>query len=132
MKEEMKGLYAAVILSIVVIFGTNWLFPRKPAPVPAKEAPAIEVKADKSVALPESPQFSSTATVAAGDKRVKIANAALSGSIRLKGARFDELYLDKYKQTLEADSPDVELLAPAGTQAPYYACLLYTSPSPRD
>ena len=47
------------------------------------------------------------------DARIKIKNAAVSGSLRIKGARFDEILLDKYKQTLEADSADVELFAPA-------------------
>lgn len=55
------------------------------------------------------------------DSRIHIKNASLTGSIRVKGARFDNLLLEKYKQTLEIDSPDVELFAPAKTAAPYYA-----------
>ena len=55
------------------------------------------------------------------DARIKIKNAGVSGSLRIKGVRFDEILLDKYKQTLETDSADVELFAPAKTAAPYYA-----------
>ena len=29
MKEDMKGLYAAILLSMAVIFATNWLCPGK-------------------------------------------------------------------------------------------------------
>ena len=49
MKEEMKGIYWAVILSIAVIFITNYFFPRKPATTPATpEVPAVETVAEKS------------------------------------------------------------------------------------
>lgn len=49
MKEEMKGIYWAVILSIAVIFVTNYFFPRKPATTPATpEVPAVETVAEKS------------------------------------------------------------------------------------
>ena len=126
MREETKGLYLAIILSVAVIFATNWLFPRKPLPagsgeaveaaettneLPKAEKPAEET-ADKILNIREA---------AAKDKRVQISNPALRGSLRLKGARFDELYLTRYKQTLDPQSADVELLAPSQTQSPYYA-----------
>lgn len=122
MKEEMKGLYAAIILSIAVIFATNWLFPKKQAP--ANTARTTEIVQEKALpaaeeTLPE--KFLETSDAVKNDKRVNISNNVLRGSIRLKGARFDELYLTKYKQTLAANSADVELLAPAGTRSPYYA-----------
>ena len=55
------------------------------------------------------------------DVRLNLATDDLRGSIRLKGARFDSLYLKKYKESLESDSPDIELLTPSQTQFPYYA-----------
>ncbi len=118
----MKGLYAAIILSIAVIFATNWLFPKKQAP--ANTARTTEIVQEKALpaaeeTLPE--KFLETSDAVKNDKRVNISNNVLRGSIRLKGARFDELYLTKYKQTLAANSADVELLAPAGTRSPYYA-----------
>ena len=125
MKEEMKGLYLAVILSIAVIMATNWLFPKKtvtPAPAPAVKA---ELKADPQAIQTGQPAVEepvlSVAEATANQPRIEIASPVVSGSIRVKGARFDELYLNKYKQTLAPDSADVELLAPSGTQAPYYA-----------
>ena len=107
MKEEMKGIYWAVILSIAVIFITNYFFPRKPATTPTTpEVPAVETVAEKV----EQPLDDVTAEtplevseVLGKDARIKIKNAAVSGSLRIKGARFDEILLDKYKQTLETD-----------------------------
>ena len=125
MKDEMKGIYWAVILSIAVIFITNYFFPRKApsmpeAPTPAVEA-AVEEKAETSNEniITETPL--EVSEVLGKDARINIKNAAISGSIRIKGGRFDEILLDKYKQTLEADSADVELFTPAKTANPYYA-----------
>ena len=124
MKEEVGGLYAAVILSIAVIFATNWLFPKKATVAQKMTTPSVEATLStkdeaSSASVSETPL--SVQDAINSDKRIKIANDALDGSIRLKGARFDELYLSKYKQTLDEDSADVQLLAPAKTAAPYYA-----------
>lgn len=124
MKEETKGLYAAIILSLIVILATNWLFPKKPQPVtePAPKAEVVELKKEEAKTIAGATENAlPTAEAVKGDRRVQIANAALRGSLRLKGARFDELYLTRYKQTLNPESPDVELLSPAQTQSPYYA-----------
>lgn len=126
MKEEMKGLYVAVILSIAVIFATNMLFPKKTEMVsksePVKEAVIAKDNLPKKVEKPsvEAAALSVEAAVS-NDKRIVISNDVLRGSIRLKGARIDELYLTKYKETLEPNSADVELLRPSQTANPYYA-----------
>lgn len=110
MKEEMKGLYAAVVLSIAVIFVTNLFFPKKPAVTPAAEPQKVELTTERQTAketVADEVKFS-VEQAAAQDRRVKIANGAVEGSIRVKGARFDELYLTKYKQTQNPDSPNVD------------------------
>lgn len=53
--------------------------------------------------------------------RVRIQSDKLHGSISLKGARFDDLTLAKYKETLEKDSPEVILLTPNGDENTYFA-----------
>ncbi|MEI9904190.1 MAG: membrane protein insertase YidC [Asticcacaulis sp.] len=52
--------------------------------------------------------------------RVPIDTPSLKGSIALTGALFDDLYLAKYRQTTEPNSPLVELLRPAGADHAYY------------
>lgn len=123
MKEEMKGLYAAVVLSIAVIFVTNLFFPKKPAVTPAAEPQKVELTTERQTAketVADEVKLS-VEQAAAQDSRVKVANGAVEGSIRVKGARFDELYLTEYKQTQNPDSPNVDLLAPSQTANPYYA-----------
>lgn len=123
MKEETKGLYIAVILSIAAIFFTNWIFPSKPvtttAPATISEPAKANLPQPEALATPE--QTVAVSEVVAKDNRIKIANSSLKGSIRVKGARFDELYLTRYKDTMATDSSDVELLTPTQTTSPYYA-----------
>lgn len=120
MREETKGLYAAIMLSLVVILATNWLFPKKPQPVETEEV--VELKQSEPAQEQQSVQTPlSVEEAAKADRRVQIANNALTGSLRLKGARFDELSLTRYKQTINPQSPDVQLLTPAQTETPYYA-----------
>lgn len=128
MKDETRGLYLAIILSMVVIFVTNWMFP-SPEPQIRQdiEAPQEISAAEEPETLKENAAQTaartplSTAAAAAQDRRISISNADIRGSLRLKGARFDELYLRKYRTELDPQSPEVELLAPAQTQTPYYA-----------
>lgn len=124
MKDDLKGLYLAVISALVIIFVTNAIFPKKEiktqTPAPEAVVQSEEIPQDeKTVTFDETPLDKSS--VLSQDKRIKISTPSLFGSIRVKGGRLDDLYLAKYKQTLENDSPDVELFSPAKTQNPYYA-----------
>lgn len=129
MKEETRGLYLAIVLSAIAILIINWVWP---APEVPAETPAPAVK--EAVVAPARTQSDTTdlykpadrAILPVGDAlkqntRIDIANAKIVGSLRVKGARFDNIYLTEYKQTLDKDSADVELLSPAGTLTPYYA-----------
>ena len=75
--------------------------------------PENEVKEEKTLL--------STAQAVAQDRRINIVNQDIRGSLRLKGARFDELYLRKYRTQINPQSPAVELLSPSQTANPYYA-----------
>ena len=125
MKEETRGLFLAVVLSVIAILVTNYLFPKAPAAPQPQQEPEIVASAEPlteetgKIIVDETPL--TTAEAVASEKRIKFANTDIHGSIRLKGARFDELYLSKYKTGLEKDSPDIELLSPSRTATPYYA-----------
>jgi YidC/Oxa1 family membrane protein insertase len=54
-------------------------------------------------------------------QRVAIATPTLKGSIALKGARIDDLALVKYRETVDPDSPPIDLLSPAGSPNPFFA-----------
>ena len=129
MKEETKGLYLAILLSTIAILAVNWIWPSSPATKPEADlnsAPAVAQKSapvadDSKLYSPSDQEIVTVADALKADRRVAIKNSKLSGSLRVKGARFDNLNLLKYKQTLEENSPEVELLQPSGTNTPYYA-----------
>jgi len=58
---------------------------------------------------------------AAASARMPITTPALSGSVSLRGARIDDLFLKNYRQTVDKTSPPVELLRPEGSRYAYFA-----------
>lgn len=127
MNEDLKSFYAAVILSILLIFVSNYFMQKKgivppaapaaveTATIPEAQAPAAENAAESA------PAALTVEEVLQNTPKIKIDTPALTGSLRQAGGRIDNLWLKKYKQTLAPASPDVELLAPAKTANPYYA-----------
>src|SRR5882757_1401347 len=57
----------------------------------------------------------------AASKRVKIDTPSLEGSINLTGARLDDLKLKHYTETVDKESPEIELLNPASLANGYFA-----------
>lgn len=129
MKDETKSLYLAIILSIGIIYAVNYFLPvsQNPQQLPLPEKSVVEV--DK-VKTDNNLKPVSTREMLVQSPRVPIQTPALSGSLRLKGLRFDDLNLSRYKQTLASDSKDVALLQPAGTQGAYFAQFGWLSADP--
>ncbi|MFL4975509.1 MAG: membrane protein insertase YidC, partial [Microvirga sp.] len=57
----------------------------------------------------------------AASPRIKIETPRVSGSIALKGARIDDLSLEKFRDTVDPKSPAIVLFSPSNTAHPYYA-----------
>src|SRR3546814_17061273 len=53
--------------------------------------------------------------------RIKISSPKLDGSLALRGARFDDLSLREYRQTVDETSPEVTLFSPTHTDEPYFS-----------
>ncbi len=125
MNDDYKGLYAAIILSALVVLGVNYFFPQPVSPKPAISEEVVitpeNADMDLNIAADENANIPNAAEVISQDARLPIRNDVLNGSVRLKGARFDNLSLLKYKETLDNDSPNVSLLLPAKTENAYFA-----------
>lgn len=121
MKEETKGLYLAIFLSMVIIFAVNHFFPAQ------RGEAQVQTEQTENVILPVTDNLENTDTApvfdlqTAQESRITISTPTLEGSINLLGARMDTLFLSKYKQSLAADSPKIELLSPIGSDQPYFA-----------
>src|SRR5690606_6490426 len=80
-------------------------------PTTTGQQPAGAVPGQGTVA--GQPAANRAESIAAG-KRVPIDTPSLSGSINLVGARLDDLVLKHYRETVEPNSPNIDLLNPAG------------------
>jgi YidC/Oxa1 family membrane protein insertase len=141
MTQDTKNLYLAIALSILVIIGWNYFYA---APQLQKERqtqaqlqqPSTEPQLGAPSALPspspnappqggvtnESPASIMTRDAAiAANPRVGLDSHALFGSIDLKGAQIDDVSLKAYRETPDPHSPNIVLLSPLGSPAPYYA-----------
>lgn len=85
--------------------------PSQPQPAPGTQ-PAVPGVASSIVPR---------AAAIAATPRVKIETPKISGSISLKGGRIDDVSLVLYRETVDPKSPAISLLAPSGTEHPFYA-----------
>ncbi len=134
MSSEQKNLFLAIGLSMIVLFGWNYFYgaptvekqrqaqqatqttaPAAPAPAanvnpgaPAATADAAQATRTRADALPLSP-------------RITIDTPALAGSIALKGGLIDDVSLKNFRDTIDPNSPMIELFAPVGSSHAYYA-----------
>jgi YidC/Oxa1 family membrane protein insertase len=86
----------------------------------AKQAQVAAVVAAPGAPSLSAPPAVTRAAALAASPRVPIATPALKGSISLRGARLDDLFLNDYRQTTAKTSPPVELLRPEGAQFPWF------------
>jgi YidC/Oxa1 family membrane protein insertase len=85
----------------------------------AEKEKVAKALSEKQAKLDEQPA-SSTLQDGKPSPRVAISSDTLHGTIALKGLRFDELTLAKYKETLDAESEPVHLLFPSSAETPYF------------
>ena len=138
--SDQKNLILAVVLSVVILMMWDFMY-RSPtvdnlAPPPAtgeQVAPGQQSAAPQAPAVassssaPTAPGTSASApmvpdvTAAKDDSpRLRIDAERVQGSIRLRGARIDDLLLHDYRNTLDSDSGNIVLLSPAETLNAYY------------
>ncbi|WP_337187418.1 membrane protein insertase YidC [Phenylobacterium sp.] len=99
---------------------------RRQAEERARQAPAAASAPVAGPAAPAVPQAVTREAAVTASPRVPIATPYLKGSLSLRGARIDDLYLLMHRQTLAKDSPPVELFRPEGTQYAWFADMGWT------
>ena len=136
---EQRNLLLAIVVSVGILIGFQYLFERlRPPPpvtpaVPTQTAPAPGTAAPGATA-PGAPGTVAPATSSAAapgvetreqaiaeQPRVRINTPRLHGSVALTGGRIDDLTLATYHETVDPKSPEVVLLWPKGTKDPYFA-----------
>ncbi|MDB5631796.1 MAG: protein translocase subunit yidC [Tardiphaga sp.] len=141
---DNRNTILAVVLSGLVLLGWQYFFnipqmekQRQQAQIqsqlanPAAQPGATPGTTQTGAATPAGSvpanQPGSTAPIVSRDAaiasapRIKIDTPRVSGSISLKGARIDDIALNKFRDTVDPTSPAIVLFSPSGTAAPYYA-----------
>jgi YidC/Oxa1 family membrane protein insertase len=138
---DTKNLALAIALSLAILLGFQYFYeaPRERArlaEVAAQRAatPATNQKAaDSTAATPGVPATGGTQDLSrpqalALTPRIMVDGPGVDGTLSTLGARFDDLRLKRYKETIKADSKEITLLHPQGTADGYYAFYGYTAP----
>jgi YidC/Oxa1 family membrane protein insertase len=144
MDDNNRNTILAIALSILVLIGWNYLYI---APRVEEERRISEIAQQREAAQQAGKQNEDAATVPQSQgsqtpanqdapseqetaqtqaPRIEISSELVSGSINLRGARFDELKLNQYHETIDDSSPLIELLHPTGTKNAYFAEFGYT------
>ncbi len=144
MKENNKNILLATVISMAILLAWTWFY-EKPR-IERREAQAkIDRELQQQIAAKDLQKNVATTSAASDIKarvsqsqaiialkdresslketaanRIKIESESLHGSIYLKGARFDDLTLAKYFETIE-NKKEVTLLAPSESKERYFA-----------
>jgi YidC/Oxa1 family membrane protein insertase len=137
---EQRNLLIAIVLSLGILIGFQFIFQRLHPPVPPHAVPPGTVagsagapagtQAAKAPGAVAAKAAETLANAIAGRPEVRIDTPLLHGSIALKGAQFDNLTLATYHETVDPKSPEVVLLSPPGTQNPYLAAFGWIAQTP--
>lgn len=132
--DENRNLVLSLILSVIVlvIWHFTWQLPQQraqaekqriAAELAKQHAPAVAASAAPMTTAhaiaPSTPNMSTAP--AQTSRRIPIISGQLKGSLTLRGARFDDLTLSAYRETIAADAPAVKLLAPSQDKQAYVA-----------
>jgi YidC/Oxa1 family membrane protein insertase len=137
---EQRNLLLAIVLSVGILIGFQYLFEKMQPPRPATPAGQTAAQSQATQPAPSAqapppgaatPAPAATAAAAPGvesrqaaiaeQPRIRIDTPRLHGSIALTGGRIDDLSLANYHETTDPKSPEVVLLWPTGTKEPYFA-----------
>jgi len=134
--NDNRNLIIAFVLSALVLLGWNWFVARPQ--MQAERARQVYVHKENaqtaarpaSNASPMGPgSLARAQALAASGPRIHVDTPTLDGTVRLSGARFDDLRLKRYRETLDPKSPEIVLFSPERTRYPYYAVFGFVSAS---
>lgn len=130
-QNDQRNFIIAIVLTVIFLFGYQAMV-LDPAAERQREMTAARQAAEaEQQALPGEQDIEGTVEqrtvdledALTEDVRIPFDGGAVDGTIRLKGARLDDLSLKRHRVTVDKDSPEVRLLSPESTTFGYYAFL---------
>src|SRR5580658_976389 len=134
---DQKRLVMAIAISLAIMLGFQFFVaPHLPKPPPpaltSAGAPATMSSGTVSPGTLPGAQPAPEPVANLVPKqvpRVAINAPKLTGSISLLGARLDDIVLTDYRETVDPNSPNVQLLEPRSEDKPYYVQYGWTAPA---
>ena len=133
--NENRNLLLAILLSAAVIFGWQYFVAAPQMKAERAKQATLAQPEKKTPELGTKTKAPGAAAPAAREavrkdsgKRIVIDTPTVDGSFSLTGARFDDLRLKKYRETVDPKSPEIVLLARQSTAYPYYAVFGWVAP----
>jgi len=126
--DNRNMIYFLIVSMALLAFYQFFVFgPQQKKREAAQAVAAAASSSSAAAGLPMSglPTTLTREQALAASPRVIINTPSLKGSISLKGALIDDLYLIKYDQTVDKKNDPVELLTPAGAKNAYYVQSAY-------
>ena len=123
MPQETRNMVAFVVIAALLMLAYQVFLigpQQKAAMAEHARAVAQAPAANTPVSGPAQPNLSRPAALALSP-RIRIDTPSLRGSIALRGARLDDLFLKTYHEQVDPASPQVELLRPEGMAQAYFA-----------
>ena len=117
---DQKRLLTAIVASIAILVVFQWLTPHSRRPLPPPAAAVQQTLTPSGAPLAGQVPVPAAAPVPRDVPRLKIDGPRVAGSISLLGARFDDVVLRDYRETIEKSSPLVRLLESRADPQPYY------------
>ncbi|TIH15330.1 membrane protein insertase YidC [Marinifilum sp. JC120] len=112
---DNKRVILAVALSFAVLLGWQFIFPpQQPAPAQQEQTAQPNQAVDSNVAGPVSNQLpdpaSTSAIVSAKGTKLTVETPLYSAVINSQGGLLESFKLKKFKETIDANSPDVDMV----------------------
>ncbi|HEX7873903.1 MAG TPA: membrane protein insertase YidC [Sphingobium sp.] len=125
--DDKRNILIAAVFTIAILFGwpyvANHFFPPAQPPVTkiegGKTTPVASPSADPALDSPAATR--DRAIVLRETPRIPIETPKLRGTLNLKGARFDDMVLPTYKETIAKDSQPIRIFSPSGSKDAYFA-----------
>ena len=116
-------IFLVCALVLFILYNVFVLEPaqkRKQAELAAHPPVAAATVAQPGAPALNAPPAVTRAAALAASPRAPVLTPALKGSISLRGARLDDLFLTQYRQSTDKASPPVEMLRPEGAAFPWF------------
>ncbi len=137
MQHDNKNFILAIVLSMLIIFGWQYFYAKPTQQKIESQTTSQQQAANPQGTTPQAtnPQEQPGATVPgsqpapvmsreaaiSSSKRIRIDTPVIDGTINLVGAKFDDIRLKNYRETVDPASPEIALLNPSGTPGGFFA-----------